>query len=102
MGIQKILIANRGEIALRIHRAAHELGIETVAVHIPLPMKMLCMSGWPTMPYLYRAATGSGKLSQHIPAIISAAEISGMRMLSTPVTGSSRKMQHFAEVVGSA
>ncbi|MBU7581115.1 MAG: acetyl-CoA carboxylase biotin carboxylase subunit [Porphyrobacter sp.] len=32
MGIKRILIANRGEIALRIHRAAHEMGIETVAV----------------------------------------------------------------------
>ncbi len=30
---QKILIANRGEIALRIHRAAREMGIKTVAVH---------------------------------------------------------------------
>tara|TARA_R110002072_G_scaffold38314_22_gene111068 strand:- start:7837 stop:9186 length:1350 start_codon:yes stop_codon:yes gene_type:complete len=33
MDIKRILIANRGEIALRIHRAAHEMGIETVAVH---------------------------------------------------------------------
>ena len=33
MTIKRILIANRGEIALRIHRAAHEMGIETVAVH---------------------------------------------------------------------
>ena len=33
MGISRILIANRGEIALRIHRAAHEMGIETIAVH---------------------------------------------------------------------
>jgi acetyl-CoA carboxylase biotin carboxylase subunit len=33
MGIERLLIANRGEIALRIHRAAHEMGIETVAVH---------------------------------------------------------------------
>ena len=33
MAIKKILIANRGEIALRIHRAAHEMGIKTVAVH---------------------------------------------------------------------
>jgi acetyl-CoA carboxylase biotin carboxylase subunit len=33
MAISRILIANRGEIALRIHRAAHEMGIETVAVH---------------------------------------------------------------------
>ena len=29
----KILIANRGEIALRIHRACKEMGISTVAVH---------------------------------------------------------------------
>ena len=33
MAIQKVLIANRGEIALRIHRACHEMGIKTVAVH---------------------------------------------------------------------
>ncbi len=31
--IKKLLIANRGEIALRIHRACHEMGIKTVAVH---------------------------------------------------------------------
>ena len=31
--IQKLLIANRGEIALRIHRACHEMDIKTVAVH---------------------------------------------------------------------
>ena len=33
MGISRLLIANRGEIALRIHRAAREMGIETIAVH---------------------------------------------------------------------
>lgn len=33
MSIKRLLIANRGEIALRIHRAAHEMGIETVAIH---------------------------------------------------------------------
>ena len=31
--IEKVLIANRGEIALRIHRACKEMGISTVAVH---------------------------------------------------------------------
>jgi len=30
--IQKLLIANRGEIALRIHRSASEMGIQTVAI----------------------------------------------------------------------
>jgi len=30
---EKVLIANRGEVALRIHRACHEMGIKTVAVH---------------------------------------------------------------------
>src|SRR4029079_12780793 len=33
VAIQRVLIANRGEIALRIHRACHEMGIQTVAVH---------------------------------------------------------------------
>ena len=31
--LEKILIANRGEIALRVHRACKEMGIATVAVH---------------------------------------------------------------------
>ena len=30
---EKVLIANRGEVALRINRACHEMGIKTVAVH---------------------------------------------------------------------
>ena len=44
--IEKVLIANRGEIALRIHRACKEMGLSTVAVHSAAypPIKMMV---WP-------------------------------------------------------
>ena len=73
--IKKLLIANRGEIALRIHRACHEMGIETVAVHstadadamhVRLADQAICI-GPPSAAESYL----------NIPAIISAAEISG-------------------------
>ncbi|MBC7986686.1 MAG: acetyl-CoA carboxylase biotin carboxylase subunit [Sphingomonadaceae bacterium] len=74
MPIEKILIANRGEIALRIHRACHEMGIKTVAVHstadaeakhVRLADEAICIGPPPAaQSYL------------NIPAIISAAEIS--------------------------
>ncbi|MCU0972319.1 MAG: acetyl-CoA carboxylase biotin carboxylase subunit, partial [Gammaproteobacteria bacterium] len=56
--IEKIVIANRGEIALRILRACRELGIKTVAVH------SVCIGP---------AASAQSYLN--IPAIISAAEV---------------------------
>ncbi len=69
----KILIANRGEIALRIHRACHEMGIQTVAVHssadeaamhVRLADESVCIGPpAPSESYL------------NIPAIISAANI---------------------------
>src|SRR5436305_13333358 len=75
MKINKLLIANRGEIALRIHRACHEMGIKTVAVHstadsdamhVRLADESVCIGPAPaTESYL------------NIPNIISAAEISG-------------------------
>ena len=75
MAISRLLIANRGEIALRIHRAAHEMGIETVAVHstadadamhVRLADHAICIGPPPAAhSYLNHAA------------IISAAEISG-------------------------
>jgi acetyl-CoA carboxylase biotin carboxylase subunit len=72
---QKILIANRGEIALRIQRACRELGIPTVAVHstadaeamhVRLAEESVCIGPPPAKDsYL------------NIPAILSAASITG-------------------------
>lgn len=70
---EKILIANRGEIALRIQRACRELGVKTVAVHseadaeakyVKLADESVCIGPAPsTQSYL------------NVPAIISAAEV---------------------------
>ncbi|MEX2298008.1 MAG: acetyl-CoA carboxylase biotin carboxylase subunit [Dongiaceae bacterium] len=72
---EKILIANRGEIALRVHRACREMGIRTVAVHstadadamhVRLADEAVCIGPAPSRDsYL------------NIPAIISAATIAG-------------------------
>ncbi len=72
---EKILIANRGEIALRIHRACRELGIATVAVHstadvdamhVRLANESVCIGPPPARDsYL------------NMPAILSAATITG-------------------------
>ena len=71
--LQKVLIANRGEIALRILRACKELGIRTVAVHskadrdlihVRLADEAVCIGpASPALSYL------------NIPALISAAEV---------------------------
>ena len=45
MAIEKLLIANRGEIALRIHRAAHEMGIKTVAETLGFSVDKLRLRG---------------------------------------------------------
>ena len=72
---EKVLIANRGEIALRILRACHELGISVVAVHssadtrlkhVRLADESVCIGPAPVaQSYL------------NIPAIIAAAEVTG-------------------------
>jgi len=70
---EKVLIANRGEIALRVLRACRELGIRTVAVHstadaeakyVKLADESVCIGPAP-----------SGLSYLNIPAIISAAEV---------------------------
>ncbi len=73
--IRKVLIANRGEIALRVIRACRELGIRTVAVHSTVDAEALhtrfadeavCIGPGPS-PASYL----------HIPNLIAAAELSG-------------------------
>ncbi|MCD6539447.1 MAG: acetyl-CoA carboxylase biotin carboxylase subunit [Candidatus Omnitrophica bacterium] len=91
----KILIANRGEIALRIIRACKELGIRTVAVyseadkdslHVQLADEALCIGGpKPQDSYL------------NISAIISAAEITDSDAIH-PGYGFLAENPHFAEV----
>jgi acetyl-CoA carboxylase, biotin carboxylase subunit len=70
---KKILIANRGEIALRILRACRELGIKTVAVHSDVDARALHVRFADEAVCIGPAPSAKSYL--HIPAIISAAEI---------------------------
>lgn len=96
MAIKKILIANRGEIALRIHRAAHEMGIKTVAVHstadadamhVRLADEAICIGPPP-----------AGQSYLNIANIISAAEISQADAIH-PGYGFLSENAKFAEIV---
>ncbi|UCE46202.1 MAG: acetyl-CoA carboxylase biotin carboxylase subunit [Phycisphaerales bacterium] len=91
----RILIANRGEIALRIIRACHELGVEAVAVYSEADKDA---------PYLELAdeavcigPASSAKSYLNIPRIISAAEISDVEAIH-PGYGFLAENVHFAEV----
>src|SRR3984957_19713823 len=70
---KKILIANRGEIALRILRACRELGVKTVAVHSEADARALHVRFADEAVCSGPAAASKSYLN--IPAIISAAEI---------------------------
>jgi acetyl-CoA carboxylase, biotin carboxylase subunit len=70
---KKILIANRGEIALRILRACRELGIKTVAVHSEVDTRALHVRFADEAVCIGPASSAKSYLN--IPAIISAAEI---------------------------
>jgi acetyl-CoA carboxylase biotin carboxylase subunit len=96
MQIKKLLIANRGEIALRIHRACHEMGIKTVAVHstadtdamhVRLADEAICI-GPPSAADSYL----------NIPNIISAAEIVHADAIH-PGYGFLSENAQFAEIV---
>ena len=92
----KVLIANRGEIALRIHRACKEMGIATVAVHsqadasamhVRLADESVCIGPAP-----------AAKSYLNIPSIISACEITGAQAVH-PGYGFLSENARFAEIV---
>ena len=93
---EKVLIANRGEIALRIHRACQEMGIATVAVHstadadamhVRLADESVCI-GPPQASLSYL----------NIPALISAAEITNADAIH-PGYGFLSENAKFADIV---
>ena len=93
---EKILIANRGEIALRIHRACKEMGIATVAIHstadadamhVRLADESVCV-GPPAAAQSYL----------NIPAIIAACEITGAEAIH-PGYGFLSENAKFADIV---
>ncbi|MDP9103414.1 MAG: acetyl-CoA carboxylase biotin carboxylase subunit [Pseudomonadota bacterium] len=92
----KILIANRGEIALRVHRACKEMGIATVAVHseadagamwVRLADESVCIGPAP-----------AAKSYLNVPAIIAACEITGAQAIH-PGYGFLSENAKFAEIV---
>ena len=92
----KVLIANRGEIALRIHRACKEMGISTVAVHseadrsamhVRLADESVCIGPAP-----------AARSYLNIPSIIAAAEITGAQAIH-PGYGFLSENAKFAEIV---
>ena len=94
----RILIANRGEIALRIIRACKELGVRTVAVysqadsgslHVRLADEAVCIGKGP-----------SSSSYLHIPNIISVAEITDVEAIH-PGYGFLAEDAHFAEICAS-
>ncbi len=94
--LSKVLIANRGEIALRVHRACKEMGLQTVAVyseadreamHVRLADESVCIGPAPV-----------GQSYLNIPAIISACEITHADAVH-PGYGFLSENAKFAEIV---
>jgi acetyl-CoA carboxylase biotin carboxylase subunit len=93
---KKILIANRGEIALRIIYACRELGIQTVAVHSTADRDSLHVTYADEDVCIGPPASSASYLN--ISALISAAEITGAEAIH-PGYGFLAENAHFAEVL---
>ncbi len=95
---RKMVVANRGEIALRVFRACEELGIETVALHseadedslhVKFAQESVCIGPPP-----------SARSYLNISNILSAAEVTGADAIH-PGYGFLAENAHFAEICGS-
>ena len=93
---KKILIANRGEIALRVHRACKEMGIATVAIHSEADASAMHVRLADESVCIGPAPVGDSYLN--IPSIIAACEITNAEAVH-PGYGFLSENARFAEIV---
>src|ERR1700743_648559 len=93
----KMRIANRGEIALRVHRACKEMGISTLAVHSEADASALHVRLADESVCIRPASAAECYLN--IPSIIAAAEITGAQAIH-PGYGFLSENARFPEIVG--
>ena len=93
---KKILIANRGEIALRVLRACRELGIKTVAIHSDVDENAMHVRMADESICVGPASAQSSYLN--IPAIITAATLTDVDAIH-PGYGFLSENQRFAEII---
>jgi acetyl-CoA carboxylase biotin carboxylase subunit len=93
---KKILIANRGEIALRVIRACKEMGISTVAVHSTADMNAMHVRMADESVCIGPPPSNKSYLS--IPAIISACEITGAEAIH-PGYGFLSENSNFVDII---
>ena len=97
--LQKVLIANRGEIALRITRACKTLGIKTVGIYSDADKDLMHLRFCDEAVCIGPGASSESYLN--IPAIITAAEITGADAIH-PGYGFLAENAEFAEIVESS